>query len=633
MAKKANPFSSNKREYEGNSEIILNYKNSSLWFSGKNILFEGHRGSGKTSILSAFNYEYVWRVNPLIKYKDELSDIFNSPKFVGVIYKSEKQDTEGWRVWAEVNNERHGQLLFTTYLNYYFADQLFEALEYLIENKYVNNDINEYLLIREIIDKTFLDTHKPYIIDYSIYSLKMIFRNIHKSIRRSINFNICFEDIAKNVSLQENCQLIVDICKSLKKYISSFDTMLFFPLIDDINHLELWQLKCVNSMILNAEHPISFKISCVYGLYETKQSIDGRVIGNSDLTKIFLGLDEDPTKTSNSIETRSLLEDIFNNRIKRVYHNASCISLNSLFGEDADLNNLLINALKTSEKRAVVKLLKEYEKDNRYNYFTDYWLDLNEIKYNITKSETKLDKRKKDSSFYKKYRQTSVFTILNEYNIEKSFLYSGLNIIEHLICGSIRNFLRICEYLWDDVEDKIINNLDNEKHLMIDESAQNRAIRNTAKQVYLGIDNRTLKEGSDTTCQNICNRLSFLFKKFISTDSLRITTECLSLKINKKSVSEELNSILESVILFDAFIKVEKNDYYLIGLHPILSPYFSLPYRSPFYYSETINYMDLNSLLISDEKKAKMVIEKLYQNRISRKNNSHNQLKIFSDEN
>ncbi|PXV58804.1 hypothetical protein CLV62_14416 [Dysgonomonas alginatilytica] len=630
MNNRINPFSDNRREREKDSVIILNYEDSIKWFSNSNYLFEGHRGSGKTSILTAYNYEFVWRKDSPIRPCKELENIYSNPNFIGVIYKCENQDKSTWQNWANINTQKNAQYLYTTYLNFFFAEKFIEAVLKIIlsDDKYKEELSEEYLFINTVLDKAFpLIKNRPILFDYSLTSLKILFSDIHNSIRHSIIYEDSFNEIKNEICIHDNCSLIVEICKLIQKHFSSFKDILFFPLIDDVNRLTKWQLQCINSMLLNVENPISIKLSCVFGLYETKGSIDGRIIGNSDLSTIYLGYDNDITKISKQKDITPLLEEIFNIRVKSIYSNISHIDLEELFGKTPDLNNLLLETLATSQKTDVQELVDCYQKSGE-KYFTDFWLDNENIRQPIKEKSSlnKLEKRQRDSSIYNKFRQTAIFTIIDHYNLGgKGFTYSSLDIIKHLICGSVRNFLKICELLWEDIENLIEND---EITRQLDNDLQNKAIRKTAEHVFLGVDDRSLKEGSETTCRTICVRLSTLFKLFISKDSLKKTTECLSLRIKRSEQSDNIEDIIESIVLFEAFIKHEDKDDYLIGLHPILSPHFNLPYRSPFYYPHSVSSREFSDLIMGTDQEAKEAIETIFSKRIGIEKN---QLTIFDD--
>lgn len=613
-----NPFSTNRREGEDKSKIYLSYSDALNWFSSSNFLFEGNRGSGKTSILSAFNYENVWLNNTLIIPDQTLRYLYEGkPTFLGALYKCEIQENSTWEKWSFIHGKDNAEIIYTTYMNFYFSEKFIEAVEVILKEKsqFVNQEDKELYFIDSVLEKAFpIEDKRPKLFDYSLHRLKLIFKDIHNKIRQNIIYGVSLEDICKTICIHENCSLIAEVCLLIQKSFHTFSDVLFFPLIDDINRLKKWQTKCINSMVLAYRSPISFKMSSVLGLLKTRDTRDEeRPLGNSDMNIIPLGYDEDDTKISKQKDISELLTIIFNSRIKTVYPNVSDLDLNKIFGKSPDLNTLLLNTLKKSEKKDVLDLINEYEKSGE-KYITDFWIQKHSLKTLEAESESnKLSARRNESAVYKKMRQACTFSIINQYNLGGNFEYSTVDIIKHLICGSIRRFLKICEFLWEEMKLQI-----EEKGtiLKISSKLQSKAIRNSADYVYNGIDDRPLRETIDTSCRKICDRLSNIFLSFISLDSLKITTECLSLRIPKKDLDKATLGLIDSIVLFEAFIKIDDGDYFKIGLHPTLSPKFHLPYRSPFYYSETISSSDFRNIIAFSENDMKGLYKKLYNKRI-----------------
>lgn len=612
-----NPFSTNRREGEDKNKIYLSYPDAINWFSNSNYLFEGNRGSGKTSILSAFNYENLWLDNSLVIPDESLKSLYTEkPIFLGTIYKCEIQEKGTWEKWSVIYGVDNAEIIYTTYMNYYFCERFIDALEVILREKEEYSDENdrECDFIEVALEKSFpIESLRPKLFDYSLHRLKLVFNDMHNKIRHGIIYCTPFNDMIKSTCIHENSSLIVDICLLIQKHFKSFSDTLFFPLIDDINRLTVWQTKCINSMVLAYRNPVSFKMSSVLGLLKTRETRDReRPLGNSDITTIRLGYDEDNTKITKQKDITNLLNIIFNSRIKAVYPTTQDVDLEKILGKTPDLNSLLLNALKKSEKKEVATLINEYEMA-KIKYFTDFWIKKYSLKTLQEDTGCKLTTRQNESTVYKKMRVGCTFSIINQYNLDSYLEYSTMDIIEHLICGSIRRFLKICEFMWDDMKTQI----ETKGYIMkISAKIQSKAIKSSADYVYQGIDDRPLRENIDTSCRKLCDRLSKIFLSFNSLESLKKTTECMSLRIPKKNLSAENLGLIDSIVLFEAFIKIDDGDYFKIGLHPTLSPKFSLPYRSPFYYSETISLNDFTKIISLSENEMKGLYRRLYNKRI-----------------
>lgn len=630
---RTNPFINQRREQEDYySEVYINQQDDfPSWISSKNYLFEGLRGSGKTSILNLFNYPLAWLKRDSIIPNSALKPYFEKdPSYIGVIYKSERQEKSNWQEWAIKNDIKSAQHLYIAYLNYYFLDKFIEAISLLRESfSHLNNDSDDEIqLVNEILVKTFpIKKLRPKVLDYSLSSLKNEMAEIHNLIRDSLILMEPFESIKSNIFIPEGSELIQEACKAIKKNISAFSDKLFFALIDDVNRLSEWQLNCINSLISKSEDPLSFKISCVFGLYHTKRTIDGRVLGDRDLLKFELNTDEDFTKIMTIPYLDDTLEAIFNIRIKNSFPELDRkIQLTDLFGNEYSIDEIILNLSKTSENPSFRGFVTTYEglkKNRTYKYITDFWLDSNNVQnislkdLELKLNDPKLISRKRDSQFYKKRRVTTIFSIIDFYNLGKCFPYHSFNIIKHITCGSVSEFLRICEKLWPEIENFVELSLANKNPDPISIDDQSKAIKSVSDRVFKGIDEKTLLDNDNNiSCQLICDRLSKLFTKFISINSIRKTTECLSLRVTGK-LPNIMEEILEEIVLFEAIIKLPDGDSIKIGLHPILSPHYNLPFRSPFHYSETISVALFQKLFLGNEKEANAVIQRIYKQRDS----------------
>jgi hypothetical protein len=626
-----NPFIDQRREQENYySPIYISQNNDfSSWVSLKNYLFVGLRGSGKTSILNVFNYELAWLNPSSVIYHEELSEYSKKqPNYIGVIYKAERQEKSNWQEWEIRYGKSNAQKLYITYLTYYFSGKFVEALCRL-KSQFKELDIeedNEIKLIDTILREAFpFSNSRPKLTDYSLIALTYKLSEIHNQIRQSVISMESFDSIKKYIIFSEGPEKIINICRQIKENTKALSDKLFFALIDDVNRLTEWQLECVNSLIANSDDPLSFKISSVFGLYHTKNKIDGRALGDRDLLTYQLNTDVDLTKISKSKNLDDILHAIFNIRVKKVFPDLKTnIFMKDVFGDTIDIDSSFERMASSSENSKFRKFYFAYKQQKEagvYKYITDYWLDINNVSIEkdtealkLKDSDPILYARKRESEVYKKRRQTTVFSIIDYYNLGDKFPYSSFSLIKHITCGSVSEFLRICERLWPEIEQYLEKSIENKTLTPIAVEKQANAIISISDRVYEGIDEKVLRGNNNVSCKIICDRLSMLFNKFIKLESIRKTTECLSLKINEK-LPIDIENIIEEIVLFEAFIKLQEGDSFKIGLHPILSPHFNLPYRSPFYYSQNISIEIFRKLILGNNDEANRVIERIFMER------------------
>lgn len=618
------PFIDNRKEMEDSqNEIFVNYSNFRFWTSQKNCLIQGSRGSGKTSILTVFHYKTRWFNSKIIKPSKEHKLFFpERPDIIGVNYKCEELEKSLWNSWytkyAENAENYYLESVFASYLIYYFLDNIVKAIiDIRTEFNWTRNDEDDIsLLIEEIFQTCYrVKVKRPTLYDHSLISLRNQLQETHSSIREQINSYISPKTIYENFYFPAvSSELFVSVCQLIKDNIKEFKNIKFFLMIDDINRLDQWQIRVVNTFISSSNEPCSFKMTCT-GDYLTTTNLNERPISTTDLHISKLN---DESETANKLANQQiddLFTAIFNTRIERYFKNAN-YDLRVLFGEKIDINNQLVDALKTSIKPIVKELLIDFE-SSKHDKFTDYWLESNKI------LQLYSDKDKKK---YVQYKVSAVFSILNNFNIEKSFIYYSYDMIKMISSGSPRHFLRICDRMWNNIFSSISGN-----NFPLKKEIQSEAIVLASEDVFQNIENDFFDKNINTSSRIMCERLANLFKEMIKIDSLRITPECLSIQLDEskfnKSDRETYTKIIDWLLMIEAIktrrISVDVNK---IALNPMLAPKFSLPYRSPFSYSYSLAEPTIFlRLLTADINVANELITTIYNNRIK----NDQSLKLF----
>ena len=640
------PFTEKRREKESpKTALYVNYKDYRTWSSLNNCVIEGTRGTGKTTILTILNYETRWLNKTRIVPSDELTPFFTSlPNFIGIYFRCEEIEKALWNRWLKRyddtkrndENEINSQILFATFLNYFFIEKIIKALleitqkhtEYYSDNDKITDIINEviHLCYPSI-------SMKPSLYDFSLNSLRNALKTTMHDLRQQVYSLVRFEDISSRFCLHTGASCVIaQVCKVIQRNLSSLESVNYFLLLDDVDRLDAWQLEVVNSFISSSEEPISIKLTCT-GDYRIKINTNNRSISTTDLFISKLNDDEDPSNKKDNINIDELFTAIFNIRLDSKNLDTSN-KLELIFGQTFNIEEVFKKILLTSTNPEVKKLLNDFEGNNLYDKLSDYWIDKNKFdtRYNkVLIKEQNMDEDNINHKYYNKYRTSAVFSAINQFNLEESFTYYSFDIIKMVSSGSPRHFLRICDKIWPTIFNSISSN---DKKYPIDYNIQSNSIKEVAQDVYENIEDDQFSGEIKISCRTMCDRLGKLFKKFISTESIRKSPECLSVLIDLSKLnstdSEKLIEILDRLRMFEAIKTRRESDTNIkVALAPMLTPCFCLPFRSPFSYYYTFPTPSVFlRLLTSDDLEANNLIDNIYSDRIGQKQHPN----LFSNE-
>lgn len=613
------PFVDQRKERESPStKIYVNYKDYSHWMSYKNCLIKGSRGAGKSSILDVFNFETHWFNKGIIMPSNDHKKFFpDQPDIIGVLFKCEELEKNLWERWnkkyMKIDENCDAEILFATFINYYFIEKIINAI-IQIRNEFdwtIDENDNISSLITELLNACFPNKqNQPYLYDHSLISLKNELHDIHFSIRQQIYSLIPYEHLAERFTIHSASSRIIEkSCKILISKLLKLKDTKFFLLIDDVDRLEPWQLKVINSLLTSIQAPCSFKLSCT-GDYKTKLTTNSRTISNTELHISNLNDDSETANKRYSHQIDDLFNAIFNIRVSS-YFGETKFDVREVFGSSPDLDKLLYDALNSSINPEIKEFLNEF-KTFENKKIIHYWIDFKNILDTISQSHVRNKK-------YSQYSISSVFSALNYFKMEKSFNYSSYDMIKMISSGSPRHFLRICNEMWEDIYHSLVS-----KKFPIRNELQSRAIVSASENLFENIDNDKFDGSIATSSRVMCLRLSDLFTKMLSIESLKITPECLSIQIDESKFNKtELNTyqkIIDWLVMIEAIKTRRVNDNVIkIALNPMLTPKFCLPYRSPFSYSFSLPEPTIFlKMLISEDDIASKIIERIYFVRIKK---------------
>ncbi|CAD7766676.1 MAG: hypothetical protein DNFNHJIP_00074 [Candidatus Argoarchaeum ethanivorans] len=405
--------------------------------------------------------------------------------------------------------------------------------------------------------------------------------------------------------------------------------------MDDCNHLKDWQIQVVNSAISRATNPVSYKVTCVYGLYKSNRTADGRPLNEQELKTLKIsGADEACWEYNNKFIR--LAKGVCHTRIEESYGKqfADQFDFKKMFGE-FDLQQILLKRLKISEKEKAIELLEKvrsHSKKRKNLSVTNVWLSEKKIREKDKPSNPNPEIqgrliRRLNSMYLKKWNHAAAIAICQELKIP--FPYSGWTTILHLCSGSIRDYLRIISEFWDTLNKPIekfvkIHNINPVRQQKVIKRASVKRFNELERRPLFKVEGEPqlpLKQNSQktpaTSLASICERMGELFAEFQSYPSIGVTAESASLKVKIDELDDEMSDVINFAVMAGAILKNEK-DYMTIGLHPILSPKFNISFRSPFYYPETIQTSDLTKLFKGSDKDAEKIKIGLLNDRLNR---------------
>lgn len=613
------PFSYNRKEMEAaNTKIFINQSDYETWDDTKNCLIMGSRGAGKSSVLKAFDYRTQWLNRGILSMPPNFKKFFPEiPSVIGIYFRCDNVDVNLWDTWRQKRgaDDTRTTLVFSTYIIYVWVEKIIRAIVDISEkfpDVLSDAKANPFGFVDDILDVCYNKKKRPSLYSHSLNHLADTLKETYRSIRQDVFIWRTIEAMGEDYYFHESSSDTLEkICLAVKKHFTYFESSRIFFLMDDVDVFKKWQVVAINSMMKTTSNPYSFKLSSTKDYVTMETFSDTRALSSTDLHVSRLNDDSDSGDEAQKKEMKELFDAILNSRLSSVAELSKpqeTYAADKLFGEH-DIESLLKATLEKSINTEITNLLKEFENSGEER-LTDYWA--------IEKGFLK--KAERDRKEFDKHRISSVLSILYNYNLKGSFIYASSEVIRQITGGSPRNFLKICNSMWETIYETLSKG---RSEVAIED--QNKAIRKASDVFFENFNKDQFNEGIDTSIHTMAKRLSSIFKEFIRTESLRITPECLSLKINEDKLldktKEEWQSIYDKLIMMEV-VKIRRDDdtkkgVVKIALHPMLAPCFCLSYRSPFSYWFTLKEpKTLLTLLTTDNDEADRIIKSIYESRI-----------------
>ena len=653
MIANINPFLYPRREYDDVNIIYISSVSEYLeWTSNQQYLFQGIRGSGKTSILKSMDWEVLWQIGKIkVEGPKEIKEIFTqSPKHLGVCCRMEAMDKEYWDSWRNEVGLEWARKYFGTYLEYLLLDMFLSAILSISQRKpeYFENPKSDKQLLRDLLQSAFPNPNQfcPKLIEESLWELRSIIRGQHYGIRDLVFRKYPADVLRESYPVLSPGELVQCFAESVRNNYEAFSEQKFFPMLDDCNHLTGWQAQVVNSAISRARTPVSYKITAVFGLYADLNTVDGRPLSEQELKRIAISPEQ---------EGKWELHDRFVDLIQGVCQTRIAQYYDSKYAKRFDFKRFLGNfnveyalgkTLNRSEKTKAIELLAKAREEasikGRAVSITSAWLTEKRVREEKIPFSNDPEIHKKllrqlNSKYFKKWKYSAAIAICRDPDYRSPFPYYGWRIVVHLCCGSVREFLHIMSEIWSEVKLPIdsfveIKNLDLFK--------QSKAIRTAAKSHFNTLDKKPVlyikeqegtypriltKKHPSTSLPLVCERLGKLFERFQSFPAVLANPETASLKLKKEDIPDYILRFIDFAVMAGAMLKEdkEKERSFAVGLHPFFSPLFNISFRYPFYFPQNVSKQDFISIFSGTKQDAKKAVSRIIEARMTNYTKRH----------
>lgn len=628
---KQNPFFFGKFEQE--KRLNLYVPDSIVeWVSEMPILFEGVRGSGKSSVLNLLTWQAAWKKSSLKTMGSSRAlHVLSDPKHIGVSHRVEDMDVAIWDRWQIINNTR--QCYFATFLEFLYLDLLLDALiniRMITKTLFVNSSIeNEFTKI--LLDECYPPGMRPNLRDLSFHSLREVISENHQGIRQLMTNNVSENDIRRTYSIVAPGSVIKKFGNGFRKCYPELSKWVILILLDDCNFLREWQIQVVNTAVSNCSSPISYKLSSLTGLYPTFETLD------ETKPLVLDNISRKPLPTNYSFGPGNQMPKQNNKQVYLRFLNHVCTARLEQYDKETltenfdfktllgkfNLEDLLTKKLSVSENQKAITLLVKAKEEagNGPLSITRTWLHEKNVRDRTQYMEDKksideTDKKGKRhiaSIYERKFNHVAGVSLCRELGLD--FPYYGYDVVMHLSSGSIREMLRIMYYIWEKASVKKKFFLNNQP---LDQKIQTAGIMAASEQRFKMIDANPFSD-KKVSLQSICERLGDLFAHCQSYPYILAVPETAAIAIKEIELEPRIQEIIRKAQISGWLLtRKEKNDDLWIGLHPILSPKFGISFRNPFYYPQRISGDQVRGLFLGDDMEAKSTQQAILSQRMRR---------------
>lgn len=444
--KKDSVFSRSRYEYEGSHLYFLDKNRLNQLEKSSPVIIYGSRGTGKTTLLNALNWQEQLRNHYLIKELGDEKKYEN--EYLGLYVKLAKINVAALSKWRE---EAAYPQLFAFYLDLVWLEQLTAAIGTLSAEQHIEiSAIEERAACKEVADYysalVKCSGARPKSIGFSDLS------NIIRYARENVEGSALYGESAETVHRRfEISGQVGEVGRRISKMIhkiwlnKGMTSYKFKICLDECECLDPYQVKILSTIVRLSDHPAFFVysfISLPVDFYSTL--ISNLYIAKSDIEHV--SLDE-----MSDYEFERFAQGVVGVRLSAEGIIAEGgFSNEKIFGK-LSINALIEKILKKSESKDAVSFIESSEKQSK-NHFFDYYknegipyyqsylvgkLGIETEKHN--KEEWPKSRRLQESKEIRKKMVAAYLSICNDF--KSSPMYAGSEMIFQISDKSIRDYL------------------------------------------------------------------------------------------------------------------------------------------------------------------------------------------------
>lgn len=604
------PFSLNRFEYESGHLYYLQKELFERLEIPKPIYLVGSRGTGKTTLLKALNWEERQNNQSL---KNQFAPNPTDGKYIGIYLKLPEIQFGLLRRWLS-NHESDYAAIFAFFLDLVWLEELIDAISELIVNGTLKvTAAHEQACVNSIADEfvhTFTSNGtKP----LTLKNLSRAIRDIRESIEISSRRKVEPANIIEQYRIvgqvgefgRKLGAMLQPLCVIRGGEKNSYKEWHFKICMDEGECLDTFQQRILNTMLRISKAPVFLVVSYVSMPSDSSTTLlDNITLQSADRELILL---DDVTEK----EFRELAEGVATIRSQaRSGNNTIAFSAQTTLG-DLDINQLLQSILSTSVSPTAKKLLASAQALAETPYFLSkvektsnaylpiYEAYLNE-KLNIQNpsvTSKTWEQRKNTSAGYRKKMVAAYLSICADVD-NTEVRYASADMVLQMSDMCIRDFLHQLDLIYS------CSDWDLHKFLTVQVpvDVQNRAIKIASHEKYQSIPKSGVSEPSTvgTMIDGLARLTAVIQRQSFNLTHLRTPEKGIFLIANEKKLSAEYDESIFKIIKDAAeagFLRIIHQDKSELRfrVHTSLAAKYGFSYRGA-YHTISLEWRNLNDL-------------------------------------